>query len=200
MTLEEIDAVVRAIYGPSVVQATAATPDTPQAQADTAAAMAKEAAMLNETAKAVYLSAFGNWSALVRAGKIPEQDPPKPPNGVISVAASNGWSFIIPDTNPVTPMPPEPILTSAPSGVVIAIGQHLVGAFWAALPTNSIPVGTPMPVQGTSTDGNTGPWTWDASPFGGWWENTTVQVAAPPPTAVPATKAEKAAAKRAESK
>lgn len=172
MTQTEIDAAIAAIYGSGVLAQGQTDANTPLAQANLVTSLNEEATLLNQNLNDNYLSAFNGWAGLVKAGKIDESNPPKPPSGVQVMQASNGWSFIMPSGPPVATMPALPVVPIIPSGLVVAIGQHLSGEFWAALPTNNVPAGTAMPITAISIDGTSGSWTWVADPFGGWWEKT----------------------------
>lgn len=62
----------------------------------------------------------------------------------------------------LAPLPPPP-----PAGNV-AIGAHLYGNYWAALPTDTVTIDG-AEVTGTSSDGISGRWRKVMYPFGGWW-------------------------------
>lgn len=171
MTQAQIDAYIAAAIGQDAIAPTLATPDTPQAQADTLTALTKAADLQNASIKAVFLSGFQSWAGLVLAGKIANTSPPPVPVGLQVLTASNGWAFIVPGQEPVCPMPPIPQVPTIPTGLVITIGSHLGGVWWAALPSTNIPDGTPMPVAAVAQDGTSGLWLWVRAPVGtGWWE------------------------------
>jgi hypothetical protein len=171
LTQTQIDQAIRDQLGINPFADLPSNPVISQALENTAANAIQIAASLNRNLVADYLTAFGNWSALVLAGKILNTDPPKPPAVYLAVAATDGWSYVIRGTDPVCQMPSIPSLPQPSATMVVAIGTHIKDNFWTALrANNAVPNGfiTPEPV--TTADKVTAKFMWVESPWGGWWE------------------------------
>lgn len=126
---------------------------------------------------------FTNWANNYLAGRASGTSYPLPPPGYVAAQAPDGWVYVIRGTDPVTAVPPLPVLPTIPTGTVLAVGTRIVGA--GGVPTSYftssvITAGQPTLVSAnvptgftfhtTSADGVVGSFTWIPSPFGGWWQ------------------------------
>jgi hypothetical protein len=172
MTQVEIDQAIQTQIGIDPTAALPSNPDIAQALANSAASAANAAATMNANLTQIYLTGFQNWANQVLAGKIPNTNPPQPPNGYLAVQASDGWSYVILGTAPVTPMLPIPSIPQPTSNMVIGIGSEIANTnYWAATPANvNVPNGYTTPAPTTTADGVTGFFTFVATIGGGWWE------------------------------
>jgi hypothetical protein len=172
MTQAEIDQAIQNQIGVDPTAALPSNPDIAQALANSAASAASAASTLNANLTQIYLTGFQNWANQVLAGKIPNTDPPAPPNGYLAVQASDGWSYVILGTTPVSAMPPIPSVPQPASGMLVAIGSQIATTnYWAALPANAnVPNGYTTPAPTTAADGAVGFFTFVATIGGGWWE------------------------------
>ena len=171
MTQQEIDQAIKNQIDTDPFEDLPSNPDIAQALANYAATAAGTANVLNAALTANYQTAFSNWSALVLAGKIPNTTPPQPPMGYVAVRATDGWTYVVRGVDAVCAMPAIPSIPQPTPNQVVAIGSHLSGNWWAALPAQAnVPSGFTTPEPVTTLDHTVGRFTWVAYPFGGWWE------------------------------
>ena len=82
--------------------------------ANTLAAVTIQVDQFNQQLKAGYLTTFNNWSISVMAGRIDNNDPPKPPNAYVvgyaidSTNSNARWAYPMTGTSPVCEIPPVP--------------------------------------------------------------------------------------------
>lgn len=113
---------------------------------------------------------FPSWLSNYEQGKVPPTDqPPTPPAGFM-VDVTNPWNPTYVQIGPqVCAIPTYTrIPLPSPPGTV-AIGVHLVGNYWQALPTDTAPGGYTTPTPVLSSDGTLGIFQKIVYPFGGWW-------------------------------
>jgi hypothetical protein len=172
MTQAEIDQAIQNQIGVDPQAPLPSNPEIAQALANSATSAAAAAANLNSNLTQIYLTGFQNWAQQVLAGKIPNTNPPQPPDAYLAAQASDGWTYVIRGTDPVCAMPPIPSIPQPASGMVVAIGSRIANTnFWAALPANAnVPNGYTTPQPTTAADGTVGFFSFLACPFGGWWE------------------------------
>jgi hypothetical protein len=138
------------------------------AQANTLAAVQLQVANLNDGLKSDYLTAFGNWSQSVLAGRSDNSNPPQPPkaflvgyfNDPTTGPGSTGpyankivqWAYPATGTDPVCVLPPIPSIPKPP----------------APLPERedirNVPLGDTLPVGFKMTAPDGGVWQKQASP------------------------------------
>ena len=104
------------------------------AQANTLAAVKDQVGRLNDVLKSNYLTAFGNWSQSVMAGRSDNSNPPKPPMGYVlgffddpTTGPGNPqspygdkvvqWAYPAAGTDPVCPLPPIPSIPPPPAAL-----------------------------------------------------------------------------------
>jgi hypothetical protein len=171
MTQAEIDAAIQSQIGVDPTAPLPSNPDIAEALASSATESINVAASLNQNLQQIYLTGFQNWSQQVLAGKIPNTNPPQPPDAYIAAQASDGWTFVIRGTDPVCAVPPIPSVPTIPPAGVVAIGSRIANTnYWACLPNDTAPAGYTTPQPTTTQDGVTGFFTKVMSPAGGWWE------------------------------
>jgi hypothetical protein len=168
LTQQQIDQMIQAQIGANPTAALPSNADIAAALQNYATSATAVAAALNANLESTYLTGFNNWAAQVTAGKVSNANPPQPPAGYIAATATDGWTYVVMGVDPVCAVPPIPQVATTPTGMVVAIGAHQSGKYWAQLPTNAnVPGGYTTP--GTSSDGVSGLWQYVAYPFGGWW-------------------------------
>jgi hypothetical protein len=172
--LNPTDQAIKDQIGVNPLEALPSNPDIAQALANYATEGSKLSALLNANLIGIYMVGFNNYQNEVLAGKIqppPATTPPQPPAGYAAVKASDGWTWVIPTTDPVCAVPTvQTPPTPGPPGVV-AIGSRIATTnFWAALPQDTASGHFTTPTPTTTQDGVTGFFTKIPSPFGGWWE------------------------------
>jgi hypothetical protein len=96
------------------------------AQANTLAAVTQQLVNINANLKAVYLQDFDNWSQSVRAGRIPNSNPPLPPKAYVVAKSASGWAYPEQGTDPVCAVPPLPADQSVPTVHPIFTGNDSV--------------------------------------------------------------------------
>jgi hypothetical protein len=146
MTQTEIDQAIVAQLGSNPNEPLPSNPDIDKALANYVAEASTVAAMLNANLTFNYKVGFQNWADAVIAGKIANTNPPQPPAAWAAVKASNGWSYVIRGTDPVTTVPPIPSIPppppplpepanvrNVPAGDTMPVGYVLVvpdGSHW----------------------------------------------------------------------
>jgi hypothetical protein len=175
-TQSQIDQEIASQIGTNPVAALPSNPDITQALANYVAAANSLTTQLNSNLQSIYDTAFSNWAAQVQAGKIPDADPPQPPDGYEAATASDGWTYVILGTTPICSVPPPgyqmPSVPQPTTTMVIGIGSEIANTnYWAATPANAnVPNGYTTPTPTTTADGVTGFFTFVATIGGGWWE------------------------------
>ncbi len=175
-TQSQIDQEIAAQIGTNPLAALPSNPDITQALANYVASASSLSSQLNSNLISVYQTTFSNWANQVLAGKIPNTDPPQPPDGYEAVQASDGWTYVILGTTPVCAVPPPgyqmPVVPQPTTAMVIGIGSQIANTnYWAATPANAnVPNGYTTPTPTTTADGTVGFFTFVATIGGGWWE------------------------------
>ncbi len=115
MTQAEIDQAIRDQIGTDPLAPLPSNPDIAAALANSESQAARVASSLNDNLTGIYLVGFQNWASQVIGGKIPNTNPPQPPDGYLAVKATDGWSYTIRGTAPVCAVPPIPQLPQPPA-------------------------------------------------------------------------------------
>lgn len=142
------------------------------AQANVLASSTSMMGLLNNNLKAIYLQAFNNWKGQVEAGRIPNTNPPKPPNGYVLVKDANGFTWPDIGKDPVCDIPPlpsnhMPVDPASKPKNVIHVGIRLSGDWFSAGTDDTIQSGQKVP--GVSEDGVQGFFTKYGAPVGNGW-------------------------------
>jgi hypothetical protein len=171
-----IDAQIAQQIGTNPLAALPSNPNITQALQNYVNAASNLSGVLNSNLLSIYETAFSNWANQVLAGKIPNTNPPQPPDGYEAAAASDGWTYVILGTTPVCTVPPPgyqmPSVPQPTTTMVIGIGSEIANTnYWAATPANAnVPNGYTTPNPTTAADGTVGFFTFVATIGGGWWE------------------------------
>jgi len=150
------------------------------AQANVLAGTQAQCAQLNSNLKSIYLTAFNNWKISVDAGRIDNDNPPKPPQSYIPVEApvsdglGAGWFFPEQSGPPVCDMPAIPPSQVSPNppldGAVTNIGQRNGSTnFYSCPNTDTNPPGTVKQIP--FPDGTVHKFYLIGTPFGRVWED-----------------------------
>jgi hypothetical protein len=172
MTPTQIDQAIMNQIGTDPLAALPSNPNITQALANYVSAANSLASQLNANLITIYQTTFQNWANQVLAGKIPNTNPPQPPDGYEAATASDGWTYVILGDTPVCAVPPIPSIPQPTSAMVIGIGAQIADTnYWAATPANAnVPNGYTTPTPTTAADGTVGFFTFVATIGGGWWE------------------------------
>lgn len=106
MTQSEIDALIQSQLGSD--SGATINPQLAEAQANEAAAGAKDAANLNQNLIDVYDGAFRDYAADVLNGRVHAAGVPVPSAAFLALKRSDGWTYVVRGSDPVCPMRPTP--------------------------------------------------------------------------------------------
>ena len=126
----------------------------------------------NAQRKTIYLQRFNNWKISVDAGRASNEDPPKPPSGVMLASPdADGYVFPIEGGPPVCDMPPIPEDAFHHAPLVpntIDVGKSIGGKWHSVGPRDTFPAGKTTPPV-TSSDGVTGTFEKYGAAVGAGW-------------------------------
>jgi hypothetical protein len=149
---------------------------------NTLSAVQAQVSNLNAALKSNYLTTFANWAQSVLAGRVPNTNPPQPPNGYVvsffndptTGPGSFGpygdqivqWPYPAIGTDPVCSIPAIPSISKTLGLYRVGVQMKDAPGLFARLDGDTTPAGTTTPDGTISADGISGRYLKIGEPFG----------------------------------